>query len=117
LGLPVATPEDIVETFLQVGLVEVPYLMVLLRATLDGYDVKRLQASFPLLDRAARSSRKQLPRRDADVRTAFLAAALLGWQAIGPLFLDILKQRDVDPEELADILRPALLEFLTADRD
>jgi AcrR family transcriptional regulator len=115
LGLPVGSPEEIVETFLQVGLVDVPYLMVMLRAALDGYDMKRLRESMPLLERAARSTRTHIPRRDADVRTAMLTAALLGWQALGPLLLDILKQRDVSRDELGDILRPALVAFLTAE--
>ena len=46
-----------------------------------------------------------------------LAAALLGWQAIGPLFLEVLKQRDVSGDDLAEILRPALVAFMTADPD
>jgi AcrR family transcriptional regulator len=117
LGLPAESPAEIVETFLQIGSVEVPYLTVLLRAVLDRYDVGRLQPEFPLLERAARSTRTNLPRRDADVRIALLAAALLGWQAIGPLFLHILKQRNIEPDELAEILRPALVAFVTADPD
>jgi AcrR family transcriptional regulator len=115
LGLPVGSLEEVVDTFLKVGLADVPYLMVMLRAALDGYDIKRLRETMPLVERAARTARSNLPRRDADVRVAMLTAALLGWQALGPMLLEMLKQRDISQDELAEILRPALVAFLDAD--
>ena len=44
-----------------------------------------------------------------------LAAAIVGWQVLGPMLLEVLDQRDFTPDELAAALRPALLAFLTAD--
>ena len=114
-ALPVVTQDDLVEVAVAFITADAALTRVLLRAEVEGFEVRRLQDSFPLLDRAANKLRTDLPRRDADVRVAFVAAAALGWQAIGPRLLEVLKQRDLSAEEVSDRLRPALHAFFSAE--
>ena len=108
------SPEQIVDVVLELVSTDADYARIMLRSALDGFDISRLQNTFPVLERAARAARSELPRRDADVRIALLAATALSWQSIGEELLGALKQRNVSHDEVVATLRPALLAFLTA---
>jgi hypothetical protein len=86
-----------------------------MRATLDGFDVPTLPIAFPIVERAVTALRARLPERDADLRVAFLAAAAIGWQAIGGLLLQVLDQEGASMEDVAAALHPALAAFVTAE--
>jgi len=109
------SPEEIIDLLLTLLAADTTYIKVVLRATLDGFDVPRLQDAFPVIRLAAASVRHELPRRDADVRVALLAAAAMGWQAAGPAMLEVLEQGGLTQSDLTEVLRPPLLAFLTEE--
>jgi len=112
---PPLSAAELVELVLELIAADAEYTKVLMRATLDGFDVSQLSVPFPVIERAATSLRNELPRREADLRVAFVAAAMFGWQALGNLLLEVLGQAEISDEELAASLRPAMHSFLTAD--
>ena len=112
---PPRSADDMVELLLSLIAADAAYTKVMMRAALDGFDVQELPIGFPLMERAANTLRRELPRREADLRVAFLAAAAFGWQAIGSLLLEVLDQDQLSIEDVAASLRPAVLSFLTAD--
>jgi hypothetical protein len=107
--------EDIADLILTLIAADAAYTKVVLRATLDGYDVPEMQVAFPLIEQAAIAMRQALPRRDADVRVALLSAALMGWQTLAPTLLAVVGQTGLSTAEEAEALRPALVAFLSAD--
>ena len=111
---PLHSPDDLVELLLGLIAADSAYTKVRMRAALDGYDVAQMPIAFPLVERAADSLRSGLPPRDADLRVAFLAAAAVGWQAIGGLLLEVLDHEAVSMQDVADALRPALRGFVTS---
>ena len=119
-GMPALQPgpprsaDALVDLLVALIAADAAYTKVMMRAALDGFDVPQMPVAFPILERAAASLRSPLPRRDADLRVAFLGAAAIGWQAVGGLLLEVLDQDDVSIDDMADALRPALLAFLTA---
>jgi AcrR family transcriptional regulator len=108
------SPVEVVEALIRAAFTPAPYMTLFLRAGLDGYDVKRLQRDFPLILTVAKSVRRDLPRRDADLRVALLTATVFGWYALGPIVLDILGQDNLTPDEVATTLRPAIEALLAA---
>jgi len=108
------SPVEVVETLIRAAFAPAPYMILLLRAGLDGYDVKHLQREFPLVLTAAKAVRRDLPRRDADLRVALLTATVFGWYALGPVVLDILGQGNLTADDVADTLRPAIEALLAA---
>ena len=92
------------------------YDRILVRAALDGFDVQRLQAgSHPIVELAAAIQGQRRAGSDAAVRVALLTAAVLGWQAIAPTVLQILRANDLPEDEVARRLRPAVLGLLASD--
>ena len=117
-ALPLAPPrstEELVDLLVELIAVDAAYTRILLRATLDGFDVPQVQQAFPLLERAINSARSRLPAPDAELRVGLLAAAALGWQALGSVFMDVLGQSTLDRAVLTARLRPALVAFLEAE--
>jgi len=110
-----SSADDIVDVILQQIAADAPYTRIMLRAAIEGFELRQLQDVFPLTERAAKSARAGLPRRDADVRVALLVSAILGWQAIGPAMLEVLKHRNLSDVEIDEALRPALAAFLNAE--
>ena len=120
-GMPPVSPpvpwsaDDIADLMLTLIAADAAYTKVVLRATLDGYDVPEMQVAFPLIEQAALAMRQVLPRRDADARVALLSAALLGWQTLAPTLLAVVGQTGLSTAEAAEALRPALVAFLSAE--
>jgi AcrR family transcriptional regulator len=106
--------DELVDVVLGLIASDAAYTKIMMRATLDGYEVPRLPMAFPLVERSAASLRQTLPRRDAHVRVALLAAAAIGWQALSDMLLEVLDEQDLSSDEVADALRPALTAFLAA---
>jgi len=106
--------EELVEVVLELMTTDAAYARIVLRAALDGFDVARVQPTFPLLERVAKAARAELPRADADARVAMLTTAALAFQTVVPVLFGVLKLREVSSDELRDALRPALLEFVRA---
>jgi AcrR family transcriptional regulator len=111
---PPRSPDELVELILELIAVDAAYTRIMLRATLDGFPIPRMQQAFPLIERAIASARSTLPAPDAELRVGLLAAAAFGWQALSPLLLDAVGQPDLDGPAVAEALRPALLAFLRA---
>jgi AcrR family transcriptional regulator len=107
--------DELVELLLGLIASDAPYTKIMMRATLDGYEVPRLPVAFPLVEGAAASLRQALPSRDADVRLALLTAATIGWQVLGGMLLDVLDRGDLSADDVAEALRPALRAFLTTE--
>ena len=120
-GMPTLQPapprsvEELAKLLLALIAADAPYTRILLRATLDGFDVPQVQHAFPMIERSVASARATLPTPDAEIRVALLAAAALGWQVLAPLLLGVMGQPDLDHDVVARSLRPALLGFLQAD--
>jgi len=112
---PPLQPEELASLLLELIAADAPYTRIVLRATLDGFDVPQSQNAFPLIERSVASARTILPTPDAELRVGLLAAAALGWQALGPFLLNVLGHDDLDERRVADALRPALVAFLTAE--
>jgi AcrR family transcriptional regulator len=112
---PPRSPDELARLLLALIAADAPYTRIVLRATLDGFDVPQAQHTFPLIERSVASARTTLPTPDAEVRVGLLAAAALGWQALGPFLLGVLGHDGLDPRRVADALRPALIAFLTAE--
>ena len=112
LGRPA---EDLAELVLELIEADAQYTRVVLRATLDGFEVPQIQTAFPMLERATTAMREVLPQRDADVRVGLLSAAIMGWQALAPLLLEVVGQEGLSVDELLDVLRPAIVGFLSAE--
>ncbi|MFL6203821.1 MAG: helix-turn-helix domain-containing protein [Acidimicrobiales bacterium] len=112
---PPRTPDELVSLILELIAADAAYTKVVMRATLDGFDVPQLPVAFPVVERAVTALRAQLPERDADLRVAFLAAAAIGWQAIGGLLLRVLDQEGASTADVAAALHPALAAFVTAE--
>jgi AcrR family transcriptional regulator len=113
--VPPRSTEEVVELLLDLIATDAEYTRIVLRATLDGFEVPPAQQVFPLIERALTSARTTLPAPDAEVRVAMAAAAVLGWQALGAFLLEVLGQTHLDPRVVAEMLRPALVAFLQAD--
>jgi TetR/AcrR family transcriptional regulator, repressor for neighboring sulfatase len=107
--------DDIADLVLTLIAADAAYTKIVLRATLDGYDVPEMQVALPLIEQAALAMRQVLPRQDADVRIALLSGALTGWQTLAPSLLGVLGQSDISTAEVAAALRPALVAFLSAE--
>ena len=117
-ALPPAPPRsaaELVDLLLELLAADAAYTRIMLRATLDGFEVPRSQQAFPLIERAVATARSTLPPPDAELRVGLLAAAAFGWQALGPLLLDAVGHADLDGRAVAEALRPALLAFVQAD--
>jgi len=110
-----SSTDDIVDVILQQVAADAPYTKILLRAAIEGFELRQLQEVFPLTERAAKSARAGLPRREADVRIALLVSAILGWQVVGRVMLEVLKHRNLSDAEIDEALRPALAAFLNAE--
>ena len=107
--------EDLADLVLGVITADAAYTKVVLRATLDGFDIPEMRVAFPLIERTTTALRAVLPRQDADVRVALLSAALLGWQALAPFLLTVVGQPDLTTAEVVEALRPTLVAFLSAE--
>ena len=120
-GMPAMTElagssaDDLADLTLSVIAADAAYTKVVLRATLDGFDVPQMQIAFPLMEQATAAMREMLPRRDADVRVGLLVAAMLGWQVLAPFLLEVVGQPDLSRDDAAAALRPALVAFLSAE--
>jgi AcrR family transcriptional regulator len=112
---PPRSADDLADLVLTLIAADAAYTKVVLRATLDGYDVPEMQVAFPLMEQAAAALREVLPRRDADARVALLSAALTGWQTLAPSLLAVVGQPDLTAAQAAAALRPALVAFLRAE--
>ena len=120
-GMPALQPapprsvDELAQLLLDLIDADAPYTRIVLRATLDGYDVPRAQQAFPLIERSIAAMGSKLPSPDAELRVGLLAAAALGWQAMAPFLLEIMEQPGLDKQRVTDSLRPALVAFLQAD--
>jgi AcrR family transcriptional regulator len=112
--VPTVSTEELVDLVLELVVADPLYTRIVLRATLDGFDVPNLQQAFPLIERAVSSARSSLPTPDAEVRVGTFVATVLGWQALSSLLLEILGLSELDPAQVARMLRPAVLAFLQA---
>ena len=92
----------------------VQYIRVFVQANLDGYDVRRLQPSMPILTAVAKELRQHFPGADADVRTVLLASMIFGWHSVGHAYLKTLRRSSLSSDELAAAIAPAIEGFLAA---
>ena len=107
------TPEQTAVVLLRSGFAPPAYTLILLRAALDGYDLRTLGVEFPLVDAVRAALRTRLDAKDADLRVALTTAMLLGWHAIGRAMLDILERGDLTAEEVVQSLEPGLVALLS----
>src|SRR5581483_8605827 len=89
-------PEEYVLQFLTRDPGERLHLRVLMRAALDGYDVRRLEPDAPNVKGFARLLGSSMDQLDADVRTALAVAVIFGWTAMGPTALAMLGRRRIN---------------------
>ena len=108
------TPEEITLFLLSAGDPPPAYMLILLRAALDGYDLTELGVDFPLMGRVSTTLRDRLTPLDADLRTALAAAMLLGWHALGGTLIDVFGHGDVPADDVLRSLEPAVAAFLSA---
>lgn len=109
--------EGVVELILGLLVADPPFNRVMLRAIVEGTDVRRLQGDFPLVGRAAKAARQNLERKDADIRVAFLTAGVLAWHAIAPVVLNFLQRRNVSDDDVRRALEPAIRAFLGVEEE
>ena len=108
------SPEEIIDVGLELMTADAAYARIVLRAALDGFDVAKVQPTFPQLERVANAARAELPSPDADARIAALTTIALAFQTVAPVLTSVLKLQQLSSDELRAALRPALLDFINA---
>ena len=84
------------------------------RLILDGYTIRDFQTEFPVIDWLIEHLGERLPDDEARLRVMALTALIAGWRLLGAEYLAVAGLGDLDAEEVARRLAPAVEGFLDA---